>query len=204
MSDQNNTSSDAEIFVSPAWLDDAVRLTREANLFGEAEVNPSFLTKEFRDRCSAAAEVALGIARLREERERIGFVPLSFAEYVQGLVKVADVRLDAVLAWLKIDDLARPSASAAQAVARLARAIGVGVREALLHVRIGFASQVDSAPLPMLLARYRGTGGGGGELEECEVALGLIESEYSLEYLSELHELESRIRAAYGDEGRSE
>ncbi len=200
MSDQNNTLTDAEAFVLPAWLDNAMSMAREANLFNEAGDDSALLTQKFRDRCQAAAEVALSIAKLREERKRIGFVPLSFAEYLQGLVKVANVRLDAVLAWLNIDDLSRPSAAAVPSVARLARELGVSLREALVHIRIGFASQVDSAPLPMLLARYRGSSGRGGQLEECEVALGLIESEYSFNYLSELHELESKIRSAYDNQ----
>lgn len=204
MSDQNNTPVDAEIYEPPKWLGEAGRLAHEARLFRETEAQADDFYPEFGQRCQEAAQVALDIIRLRRERERIGFVPLSLDEYIQGLAKVAGVRLGAVLRWLKIDNLSRPAPAAARACARFAHEIGVGVREALVHVRIGYAAHLSQGTAPLLLARYRGPGGRRGQVEECEVALGQIESEYGLNDLRELHEIESEIRAAYEDRGDAE
>lgn len=188
----------------PVWLDDAVRLASEERLFnggpGADGAQPG--AEAFLRRCDEAAEVALGILRLREERQRVKFVPLSFAEYLQGLVKVADVRLPAVLAWLKIDDIKRPGPATAPAFARLAREIGIELREALIHIRIGFAAQADAAAVPLLLARHRNSGARRGMLEDCEVVLGSIEAGYDFDLWKELQDTEAEVRAAYEEAGR--
>lgn len=202
MNDQSDNNTNVEDIEPPIWLDDAVRLAREAQLFNSDEAAAGAGSEAFLRRCDEAAEVALGLFRLREERKRIRFVPLSFAEYLEGLVKVADVRLSAVLAWLKIDDIRRPGPATARAFARLASEIGIELREALVHIRIGYAAQTDAAAVPLLLARHRNSGARRGLLDDCEVVLGNIEARYDFELWKELQETESEVRAAYEELGR--
>jgi hypothetical protein len=186
----------------PEWLNAMLRLAGEADAFNEIEGEAETTSPPFQSRCQEASEVALILAKLSKERQRIGFVPLSFADYIHGLVKVANVRLALVFKRLKINDLSRPSPNDAKAFARLAQQLGVSLREVLIHIRIGFAARIDSAPVPLLLARHRSFAARRGQLEECEVVLGQLESQYDLDNLRELRRTELEVRAAY--EGASD
>jgi hypothetical protein len=188
-------SDSIESHDTPSWLTDVLRVSRDSLLFSQFEHEP--ILEESHEKYREAAYIALSMMKLRKERERVGFVPLSLAAYVQGLVKVAKVPLTPILAWLGIDDLSQLGSGSARGFALLAQGIGVGLREALIHLRIGFAEQIDAAPMPLLVARQRSTGARRSHLEECEAVLGDIESEYELGCLRELRRTEFEFRAAY-------
>lgn len=187
---------------SPAWFDHVLNLARDYSHFhnSTSELDSS----QFQDRCRRAAGIAFSIAKLRKERQRVGFVPLAFSDYIQGLVKVADVRLGPVLDWLKIGDLSSLELNSIPTLVKLARYLGIGLREVLVHVRIEFASCLKIAPLPLLLARYRSTAAGLGQLDECEVVLAQIESDYELEHLRALRRVEFDLRSAYKEQENSD
>lgn len=181
----------------PAWLVDVLRISQDSLVFSQLDEEP--VSTEARQKYREAANIAFSLAKLRKEKERVGFVPLSLAAYVQGLVKVANVSLSPILMWLGIDDLSKPSSNSARGFARLAQEIGVELREALVHLRIGFAEKIEAAPMPLLVARQRSTGLRRSHLEDCEAVLGEIESEYELNCLRELRRSEFEFRAAYKD-----
>src|SRR5918912_546919 len=191
-------SESIESHDTPAWLTDVLRISRDSLLFSQFEDEP--VSAELHEKFREAASIALNLGKLRKERERVGFVPLSLAAYVQGLVKVAKVPLAPILSWLGIDDLSQFSSASARGFARLAQGIGVELREALIHLRIGFAEQIDAAPMPLLVARQRSTGARRSHLEECEAVLGDIESEYELDALRQLRRTEFEFRAAYKEQ----
>ncbi len=151
----------------------------------------------FRGRCRAAGAAALTVATLRKERQRVGFVPLPLAEYIHGLVKLAETPLAPVFAWLGVTDLASTERRSVRAAARLAREVGMSAREALAHLRIGFAAQAGSAPVSLLVARHRSAGRWRAPLEEYEDALEEIEGGYDLDSLRKLRDLRSEVGAAY-------
>lgn len=151
----------------------------------------------FRGRCHEAGAAAHSIARLRHERQRVGFVPLPLAEYIQGLVKLAGVPLGPVFARLGVTDLTCAEPDSVRGAARLAREVGISLRETLAHLRIGLAAQAGSAPFPLLVARCRATGHRRTPLEECEDVLKQIEVGYGLDGLRKLRNLESEIGAVY-------
>lgn len=188
--DFEDVSTDA--YEPPKWLDNALRQTFAR---GDA-IEFSRPSEAFKARCRTAANVALSIAKLRNERRRIGFVPMSLAEYIQGLIKVTGVQIDTVLSRFGIDDVTRVTSGSARNLARLAQELNISLREILIHVRIGFLEKIDSAPVPLLLARHRSTGPR-NQLEECEAILGSAEAEYDGELLNELRRTEFEIRAAY-------
>jgi hypothetical protein len=195
----NNEIPSLEIdsYETPEWLAEMLDTCRRSGAFnlpdGEAEqVSPELLS-----RYTEAAGIAYSVALLRKERQRVGFVPLSFSDYVNGLMKVNKVALPPVLKWFGIGDLSRPEPAAGRAFARLAQALGMDVREALAHIRIGFAALIDSAPIPLLVARHRSAGPRASQMEECEAVLGEIESDYDLQSLKQLRRTEFEIRAAY-------
>jgi hypothetical protein len=75
--------------------------------------------------------------------------------------------------------------------------LGIELREALIHLRVGFAEQIDGAPMPLLMARHRSAGGGRSNLEECESVLGDVEATYDMNTLRELRRTEFEFRSVY-------
>src|SRR2546423_336645 len=192
---EQNSPAQIETHEPPAWLVNLLRVAAESAILGTPEEVPA--TPELLTKYRTAADVALCFARLRKERDCIGFVPLSIVDYIQGLIKVTNVPLAPILTWLGITDLAELGPGSAKAFAKLTQGIGISLREALVHLRIGLAEQIDSAPMPLLVARQRSSGAFRNQLEECEAVLSEIESEYDLDCLRELRGAEFEIRAAY-------
>lgn len=184
---------EAEAPGTAPWLEGIMRVALPALAPG----GPAQTDEAFSARCREAAEAALIVSKLRKERLRVGFVPLSLVEYIHGLVKLAGVPLAPVFSWLGVTDLAAARPQSVFAAARLARELGMSAREAVAHLRISFAAHVGSAPVSLLVARYRSTGLRRTPLEECEEALEQIESGYDLDNLHKLRDLESEIGAAY-------
>jgi hypothetical protein len=189
-------------FQAPSWLTDLLLESNDYLAFNTVETEPG--DKDFQKRCREAAFLAMSLSSLRKEKDRIGFVPLSLAAYLQGLFRVADVALQPILAWIGIEKLSDLNSAQVARLARLARDIGIELREALIHLRIGFAEQLDGTPMPLLVARQRSSAGAKrSSLEECETVLGEIELEYDLESLRVLRRTEFEFRSAYKEEDRS-
>jgi hypothetical protein len=72
--------------------------------------------------------------------------------YVRGLADAARVPLEPVLHWAGLGLDEPLGATFAHGWSRLARALGLGVREALWHLRLTFAEKVGLA-VPALAAR---------------------------------------------------
>jgi hypothetical protein len=197
MSEEKKLKNEINSDDSLEWLDTALQLCSDLKVFTEGGREIEEVSAAFEQRCNEAGDVALSLAKLRQERRRVGFVPLSFSDYVQGLVRVANVRFESVLQWLQVDDLAKPSPKVAKAFAKLAMELDFSLRETLIHIRIGYASLVDSAPVPILLARHRAQAQRAGQLEECEVVLGQLEAKYDVDSLRDLRRTEFEIRGAF-------
>ncbi len=199
MSEKKNKDQDsqAEVYQPSNWLVQALEMAGDATRLCDLHAEPKEVSAAFRKKCRRAAEVALTFARLRKERERVKFVPLSLAGYVQGLAKVAGLSLGPVLEWAGIADLSRPGPRSANAFARLAHRLGLGLRETLAYVRITFAEQLDSAPIPVLVAHRRSGATPRSQLEECEEVLDSLESEYDPKQVALLQRVEAEILAAY-------
>jgi hypothetical protein len=166
-------------------------------MFSNSQVDATKISVDFREECQKAAEVALSIGKLRRERQHVGFVPLSLADYIKGMAKVTNISLSSVLGWLGIADLTHFGPGYGKAMARLAKELGISLRETLVHLRVGFAGNLDVAPITLLVARRRSGRSQGRQLEECESVLEQIESEYDQNVLTSLRQIESEVRMAY-------
>src|SRR3990172_1638002 len=142
-------ASQIETYQEPEWFTEALRATRDAAYFVNPVIEPEQISLSFRERCRKAAEVALILETLRRERRRVGFVPLSLANYIEGLAKVTNVSLTPVLLWLGITDLAGFDHGSVKALARLAKDIEISIRETLVHLRISFADRFGLAPISL-------------------------------------------------------
>jgi hypothetical protein len=165
----------------PSWLRCALENSR--------------ISPEFRARCEDAGRVALAIAKMRRERSRAQrFVELSLELYIDGIAKLSGADLVTILAWLKVPDLRNLEAETIRGVMRLCKEIGMSLREALAHVRIGFAEAQGFGPFSLVVAR-RGPGDRG--LEFCEAALSEVETSYPTAILQKIHSLEDAIQSIY-------
>lgn len=184
---------------TPEWLLEALRISREA--FGGRELEAERVSPAFRQRCQEAGELAFILAKLRNERQRIGFVPLSLASYMKELGRVAGVALDPVLAWLGVPDFTLTGGVSAKALTRLAKAIGLTCRETLVLLRISFAEWMNCEHTLFAYCRSNGKpNGGSGKLEECEARLGGVERRFDPETRRKLGELESAVLREYESE----
>ena len=191
--------NDDESYQPPEWLTQALRASAPSILADRDALSAG--DPAFEGRCRQAAEAALNIARLRAERQRVGFVPLPFSDYVEGLVKLASVSMQPVLSWLGVESLSGLEPKVVNACARLARAVGLSLREAATLIRISFAAQVGSAPLSLVVARRRAAGPQRTPLETSEAALREVEAGYDYGTLVELRRVESELDAAYTASG---
>lgn len=179
------------------WLNDALASARDLAEFSKpgivAEGSPAF-----RRRCRDSALAALALARLREERQRVGFVPLPLADYIEGIARSAGVSLDALLARLGVPDLSRLDAKSAGGLGRLAHSIGIGLREALLHLRIQLAAAFETPEAALFTARARsGPGRRGIAPSAYDAVLERIEAGYDAAQAQQLREVEAAMRAVY-------
>lgn len=192
----------ADAYDPPEWLDEALHLCLGQTLGNRPEVALEQPSEDFLRKCREAADTASSVARLRRGRRQLGFVPMPLADYIHGLAKVAGIRLSAVLARFGVDETALRDPNSARALAHLAYDLGMGLRETLIHFRIGFVEKIDAVPVTLLLAHHRGQGML-DQLGECEAVLRLAEAKYESGWLDELRRAEFEIRAAY-KEGESE
>lgn len=152
-------------------------------------------TNAVRERMLQAGSVAFAMARLRAERQRVGFVPLPFGEYLAGLAKIAGVAVTSVFDWAGIHDPMRPNAEAAARIGRLAHGLGFHLEELLLHLRVGVAERVAGAPLPMLAA-HRGSAAATLP-RECDLVLRQLETGWPAELRKEMDAIAEAATTGY-------
>ena len=171
-------------YQQPNWLREALDAT--------------CLDPQFRFRCEEAADIALSLAKMRRERGRSqGFVDLSLQTYVEGLAELAEVDLNRILRWLELPDLGSLESITIRSAVRLCKEIGMSLREAVDHVRIGFAESQGFAPFSIVAAQ-RGSSDRG--IERCEVTLAELETRYDLSVLHQIRELETAMHSAYREQ----
>jgi hypothetical protein len=177
----------------------ALRALRASDAFFD-EALPSPDSGDFAERCRTAGEAARGLARLRGEQVRVGFVALPFGDYLQGLARAAGVSLQPMLSWAGIADLSAIDHLVAAKLARLALMIGLGFNETLTHLRMTFAAQQGSPAAPLLIARSRSDSRRPQPEVDCIATLSQIEATYSRAAARELHEIEAAVRPVFADE----
>jgi len=176
------------------WLEATLRIRHDLSLFESSGPEPAEVSAAFADRCEAAATAALGIAHLRRERSRMGFIPLRLFEYLEELARSATVEIHPLLAASGIhvdgDEL-----GPLPAVARFCRRLGLSVREALVHLGFGLAERLGAPPFPVVLARQESPGRTRDALRIYETALRGTFAEIGA--AEEFQALEARLRMMY-------
>lgn len=166
---------------TPQWLIEALGTTHT--------------TQSFRERMKAAGNTAYAMARMRVEKEKVGFVPLPLMEYLKGLASLAGVALEPVLTAAGIDGPASPVPKTAGLFGKLAHSLGMHLEELTIHLRIAVAEEAAGAPLPMLAAQR------GGKLashpKDCARVLDQIESRWPPELRTELAAIREAAVSGY-------
>jgi len=175
------------------WLERLVRLNEELKAFEGVDPQAVGASSDFQRSCSTAAAAALGIARLRRQRQRLGFLPLPLWEYLGELGKAAGVDLGTI--GLNVGS--EPAAAGVSLrLARLCHQLGLSVREALLHLGLDLAERVGASPLPVMARQQPGTRRD-DTLAAHEESLreALADCGAANEFLA----LENELRSVYGD-----
>jgi len=148
-------------------------------------------------RCLTAGQLAADIAKLRLAKQRLGFLPIPVGSYLQRLAKNADVRLVPVLEWCRIDLSSVRDIAFSRGWARLAKEIGLGLREAIVHIQLSF-TEVTTPNLMPVLVRRRNTGPARQtRVDEFEKLVGKIVLQWDEETVARLGAAEAEIRNAY-------
>lgn len=176
-------TNQADEYRPPVWLTEAL--------------DGAVVSTGFHRRCREAADAALTLAKLAAEREKIGFVPLSFADYLKGVGRVLGIHLEPVLAWARITDVSHVDSAAVRGFARLWRELGFSAGETLAQLKTSFAERVEGVPLALLAAQRRTEGLHHSALDECESIIGQLERQWKGETVSELREMEAQVRATF-------
>lgn len=180
------------------WLEHLVRLNEQLSAFESADPQAAGASPDFQRRCSTAAAAALGIARLRRQRQRLGFLPLPLWEYIGELGKAAGVDLEPI----RLSAGSEPTpAGAPRGLVRLCRQLGFSVRETLMHLGLDLAERVGASPLPVMARQQRGRGEADAlAAHEESLRAALAECGVADEFLA----LETAVRSLYaeGSDGR--
>lgn len=170
----------------PQWL---------AHALQEAEVEP----EEFRAQCLRSADIAFTMAQMRHANQHLGESIGAVPSFLRALATIAQLPLDPVLSWVGLR-LDRP-ADAVFAVAwgRLAQALHLGVREALLRLRLTFAEEVGLESVPAL-ARLRASGNASSVFVFCEEFLDRESALWDAEVQARLHASEQELLKMYQPE----
>ena len=195
---EKNEKEDISEYQPKDWVFEVLDLTKTAAAVESAEPP---ISEAFMQRCAEAGKVALNFAKLRKARQRVGFVPLPAADYIRQLIKQVGIPESSILSWLGRDDFSLAEQKGVVDFARLAQRVGISLREALVHLRIGFASQMGSTPVPILLARSRSSYSDRKPIENSEAILQEIESGYDITNLRKLRTMEHKLTASYDQTG---
>jgi hypothetical protein len=114
------------------------------------------------------------------------------------------VSLDPLLTRLGVPGLSGLDAKSAGALGRLAHAVGIGLREALLHFRIQLAAAFEAPEAALFTARARsGPGRRGAVLSDYDTVLERIEAGYDPAQTQQLREMQAAMRAVYAESKES-
>jgi hypothetical protein len=157
-------------------------------------------SEEFVQKCTAAARTTADLARLRQARERLGFVPLPVLGYLERLTKKAGVTLAPILAWAGIDPAVPQELSFARGWARLASTIGVSLREALLRLRLSYTEAMAPETRPALVRQRATQRPHRTRLEQYGQLLDGMVSHLTDDTLAQLESAEAQVRKMYGED----
>lgn len=176
-----------ELDEAPAWL---VCLLRQST-----PPSPGFF-----EACVRSSEVGADLVKLRRASRRFEAAPLGALDYLLGLAAVARVPIDAIRDWAGLPNEPRLDRPFASAWGRLARAIGLDLREAMVRLRLAFANDLGVDPLPMQARSDADAPNFVPDPADWEVALAREAALWDSEVLARLSECEAALRLAYGSQ----
>jgi hypothetical protein len=171
----------------PVWLVELIRRS--------APPSPDFL-----DACTQSSEAGLALMKLRRASRRLEGAPLGAPEYLRGLAAIAQVSSEAVCRWAGLSPDFRLDRQSAAGWGRLARALGLSFREAILRLRLALAEDFGLEFLPVRARGEATSPAAVPSLEEWEAGFAAEATGLGPESLNLLHECEAAVRLAYAAE----
>jgi hypothetical protein len=116
-----------------------VRESEESNELFNILDNPK---ESFIQRLDDAAAKTIALAKLAQQRRRIGFMDIGLSEYIQSLAVGAKINLADLLKQFQIESLHNLDVNAGE-IARLSKSIGQSLNQTLIQIRIMFIKSID-------------------------------------------------------------
>jgi hypothetical protein len=148
--------------------------------------------------CREAGATALALARARQSSQHVHAPLLGVAALVRCLAEASGASLKRILDWARLDLDRTADRAFGNAWGRLAGVLGLDRREALLHLRLTFAEEVNQQLEPLMLnarstRRRRGT----DLVSECEQFLEEASSSWDVAVRRRLQESEAALWEGY-------
>ena len=121
-------------------LHTSLRKLGNINQEDSVELTPTE-AQELSTRCQKAAKGVLGLVKLRKVQQRQAFQGKPFHEHLAVLAQHESVDLAHVLARFGLEDDFSYCLENVMPMARLARELGIGVRQALVQILLGFLKE---------------------------------------------------------------
>ena len=161
------------------------------------EVAHNPVDESFLDQCRQAALNARTIRLLREQAERIQFVPLPLGEYVALLCRCAGVSVQSLLGWAGVEDIVSITADTSRGVVQIALALGLGLRELLVYVRLGLIQRDTGLPVGALARPRDADADGSMSVSACESFLESVETSLNDKQQRTIRDIVNELRDAY-------
>ena len=171
----------------PVWLVELIRRS--------APPSPDFL-----DACMQSSEVGLALVKLRRAQPEARGAPLGTPEYLRGLAAIAQVSFEAICRWAGLSPDFHLDRQLAAGWGRLALALGLSFREAILRLRLALAEDFGLEFLPVRARGDATSPAAAPSLEDWDAGFAAEVASLDPESLSLLHECEAAVRLAYAAE----
>lgn len=182
------------------WFGENIDSVLDVALIDCPAGSPENISDEFMASCDEAADRAYNLALLREKKSQIGFLPLTFAEYVLKLVEETELSPNLIPSLTGLQNLEEITIENIQAIVEFARQIQMTLLEILLLVRLGFVSSMGMGTSHLLFARQRGASPDMYAPDAIEEQLKVVERDYDPKDETELFIILEKIREKYEEE----
>lgn len=191
----NIENTDEELYSHAPWLVETLKNEAEFLEFCQPATKP--LTEEVRQKCIETADMAMAIASMQAEREKIGFRLLPLTDYLKQLALAADAPLTMALSRFGLRDLSHLGMDTMRSFSLLAREIGQSLEETLLQVHIEFAGLNGGGLIPATSKRRAPGVLVDNPVEQTRQWLENVEAAYTAKQWKEINHLTEEVRAAY-------
>lgn len=159
-----------------------------------------YVAPDIRRRCFERALAAASVRKLRAAADRTGFEALSFVEYIRRIAYVAGVKMRTIMTFTGIESEEHIGAldQPCEQSASLAEAIGLSLRQLVLHLKLAVLEK-HAVPTVTCLRARSGSPSSSWSLAEVEDRIAEVEHELDPAIRERLRSCEFITNRLYAD-----